>query len=167
MESESKQYGNILERLGRQTLALLGSLPEVSLHWPLPLPEGDSLFARAVRMVEESAFWVLEVIGGQYKLYQKEGEEKTGARFADLTLRFERWFTALHQVLDMLPDASLGLPIDVPPAHQDIFGGETTTIRACLLHAVGQSAVQVGHIQFICQLFADGERMLVEVSEQA
>lgn len=165
MESETKQYASVFERLGRQVLVQLGDLPEIALHWPLPLPAGDSLFARAVRLVEESALWVLEVIGGQYQLYDKGAEERTGGTFRDLALRYEWWFAALHQALDMLPDASLGLPVDVPPAYRDLFGSETTTIRACLLHAVGQSVVQVGHIQFICQLFADSERVLIEVSE--
>ncbi len=65
----------------------------------------------------------------------------------------------------MLPDSVLGRFVDVPPSFQDLFGGGTTTIHACLLHAVGQNALQLGHIQLICQLFADGERVLHEVAE--
>jgi hypothetical protein len=163
MESETRQYGNALERQGRVVLEQLGDLPEIVLHWPLP--EGDALFARAVQLVEECAFWVLRVIAAQYELYRKEAEERTAATFADLALCYEHWFAVLHQVLDMLPDASLGLPLDVPPGYQDLFGSETTTIRACLLHTVGQSALQVGHIEFICQLFVDGERVLIEMGE--
>lgn len=94
-------------------------------------------------------------------------EEEIGGTFADLTRRYERWFSALHEVLDTLPDVSLDLPVAVPFAYQDHFDGKVTIRRACLLYAVEQCAVHVGHIQFICQLFADGERMLVEVSEQA
>ncbi len=79
MESESKHYGNALERLGRQTLVQLSGLPEMALHWPLPLPDGDSLFARAGRLVEESAFWVLEVIGGSISCIKKRGR-KNGSK---------------------------------------------------------------------------------------
>lgn len=164
MPSETEQFGNIFDRLGREVLKQLDDLPESALHWPLPLPQGDSLFTRALRLVEESAFWVLEVVGGQYMLH-RGSEERSGGTFADLALRYERWFTALHQMLDMLSDTALGLFVDVPPSYQDLFDSGTTTIHACLLHAVAQSAQQLGHIQLICQLFADGERMLHEVAE--
>ena len=167
MESETRYYANTFERLGRQTLKELANFPETALRWPLPLPEGDSLFRRAVRLFEVSAFWVLEVVGGLDWLDGQKVEEETGGTFANLTRRYERWISALHEVLDTLPDARLDLPVDVPFPHQDLFDGKMTTIRACLLYAIEQCAVQVGHIQFICQLFADGERELVEVTELA
>jgi hypothetical protein len=165
MLSETEQFGNVFDRLGHQVLVQLDGLPESALHWPLPLPQGDSLFTRALRLVEESAFWVLEVVADQYMLHDRRPEEKSGRTFADLALRYERWFTALHRTLDMLSDVALGLFVDVPPSYQYLFGARTTTIHACLLHAVEQSALQVGHIQLICQLFADGERVLREVAE--
>jgi Protein of unknown function (DUF664) len=165
MPSETEQFGNVFDRLGHEVLVQLEGLPQSALHWPLPLPQGDSLFTRALRLVEESAFWVLEVVGGQYMLHDQLPEARSEGTFADLALRYERWFTALHRIVDMLSDAALGLFVDVPPSYQDLFGGGTTTIRACLLHAVEQSALHVGHIQLICQLFADGERVLHEVVE--
>ena len=166
MESETKHYAHVFERLGRHVLAQLSELPEIATRWPLPLPDGDSLFRRAVRLVEESAFWVLQVIGVQDQLYDQGVEEKMGGTLADLALLYESWFSALHQLHDSLPDASLDQPFNVPPAYQDLFDGETATLRACLLYALGQYAMQVGHIEFICQLFADGERVLIEVNEQ-
>ena len=65
MLTQAEQFAAVFDRLGREVLAQLDSLPVSALHWPLPLPQGDSLFTRALRLIEESAFWVLEVIGGQ------------------------------------------------------------------------------------------------------
>ncbi len=158
-------YANVFERLGRQVLAELVNLPEIALRWPLPLPQGDSLYTRTMHLFKESAYWVLQVIGGQDQLDDQGMEKRTGGTLADLAFRYDLWLNKLRQVLDRLPGANLGLTVDVPPPYQDLFDGKTTTIRACLLQAVEQCAVYVGQIQFICQLFADGDRVLIEVNE--
>ncbi len=165
MLSEAEQFGNVFERMGREVLALLDGLPESTLHWALPLPQGVSLFTHATCLVEESAFWVFEVVGGKSPMCDRCSEEGSGGTFADLNTQYAWWFKVLHEVLDNLPDAILDLLVDVPSSYQGLFGVRKTTVRACLLLAVQQSAVHVGHIQLICQLFADGERVLHEVTE--
>ena len=166
MLTQAEQFAAVFDRLGREVLAQLDSLPVSALHWPLPLPQGDSLFTRALRLIEESAFWVLEVIGRQDVSHDQWSERSSGEAFADLALRYEQWFIALHKMLSTLPDAMLDLFVEMPPSSQGLFDGGTMTVHACLLHAVGQSALNVGHIQLICQLFADGERQLHEVATQ-
>jgi Protein of unknown function (DUF664) len=165
MLSEAEQFGNVFERMGREVLALLDGLPESTLHWALPLPQGVSLFTHATCLVEESAFWVFEVVGGKSPVCDRCSEKGSGGTFADLNIRYAWWFKVLHTVLDSLPDAVLDLFVDVPSSYKRVFGDKKTTVRACLLYAVQKSAVHVGHIQLIRQLFADGERVLHEVAE--
>ncbi len=165
MESETSHYVKVVERLGRKALMELANLPEISLRWPLPLPNGDPLVRRALRLFEESAFWVLEVVDGQNRLADQGEKGEANGTYNDLILRFECWLSSLQQALDRLPDANLDLLVEVPAPYRDSLQVEKATIRACLLYAAEQCAMYVEHIQFICQLFADGERVIVEVTE--
>ena len=164
--SEAEEYANVFERLGREVLTSMDGLPESALHWTLPLPQGASLFTHATRLVEENAFWVLEVIGGRPPVCDQSSQIGSEGTFTNLNTRYTRWFKTLHTVLDNLPDAILDLFVDVPSSYQSLFGTKKTTVRVCLLYAVQQSAVHLGHIQLIRQLFADGERVLNEVTEE-
>jgi hypothetical protein len=164
--NEAKQFAAAFDRIGRGVLAELEEMPNEILHWPFPMPRGHSVFELATQLVEESEFWVLEVVGGQSQCKYEQSERRVGATFSDLIMCYNQWLTAVHTVLDELPDEMMNVTIVLPTAYRETFGGGSTTVRDCLLHTLEQSALQIGHIQFMCRLFTDGERALQEVVEE-
>ena len=164
--NEARQFAAAFDRIGREVLAELEGIPNEILHWPLPIPQGCSLFALANQLLKESEFWVLEVVGGQSLSGYEQSERRIRATFSDLVVCYNQWLAAVHAVLDELPDEMMNVFIVLPTAYRQTFGGGPTTVRDCLLHALEQSALQVGHIQFMCRLFTDGERVLQEVVEE-
>jgi hypothetical protein len=163
---EARQFAAAFDRIGRRMLAELEEIPSTILHWPLPVPQGRSLFALATQLVEESEFWLLEVVGGRPLPVDEQSERRAGGKFSDLVVRYNQWLMAVHTVLDELPDEMMNVFVVLPAAYRETFDGGPTTVRDCLLHVLGQSSLQVGHIQFMCRLFTDGERVLEEVVEE-
>ena len=166
MSPEAVPFAAAFERLGHQVLSLLDAVPESALYWRPPLPQSDSLFARALSLVEESEYWVLMIVGGQSLARDYISDRYPVQNLTDLKIRYCRWLTAMHRVLDELPAGALDQFITLPVADGRMSGHEPSTLRDYLMQALCSSAWQAGRIEFLCQLFADGERILHEVVEQ-
>jgi hypothetical protein len=166
MSPEAVPFAAAFDRLGHQVLSLLDAVPESALYWPPPLPQSDSLFARALSLVEESEYWVLMVVGSQSLAGDHLSASYPVQNLTDLKIRYYRWLRAIHRVLDELPAGALDQFIALRVADGPMAGHGPATIRDCLLQVLCSSVWQAGRIEFLCQLFAHGERVLHEVAEQ-
>jgi hypothetical protein len=166
MPPETVLFAAAFDRLGLQVLNLLDAVPESALYWPPPLPQSASVFTRALSLVEESEYWMLMVVGSQSLARDHILDSYPVQNLADLKIRYYRWLKAIHRVLDELPEGALDQRIALQVADGPMAGHEATTIRDCLLQVLCSSVWQAGRIEFLCQLFADGERILHNVVEQ-
>jgi hypothetical protein len=117
--------------------------------------------------VEAGEFWVQRVVGGQHIEHDTLLVELYGrGELAYIIARYERWLAVLHKILDDLPDETMDMVVVLPTFYRRPFGNEVVTVRDCLLYAIEHSARQQGHIQFLCQLYADGERLYHEIRTQ-
>jgi hypothetical protein len=160
---QATQFAAAFDRLGRQMLAQLESLPEETWHRPPPIPHRDSLFTLASRFLEESEYWVLIVIGGRDMAGEHSSQATSPSTRATLLQRHERWLTEMHRLLDHLPDAIMNLFVEVPSPHREMPVSEPFTVRECLLYALEQSGLLVGQIEYLGQILAASERNLHEV----
>jgi len=152
MLSEAMQFAVVLERIGRDVLAQLSGISNTDLNRPLPLPETNSLFALATHLVGAGEFWVLVLVGEQTIPRDRAAEFYATGALPDLVTRYERWMTAVHQVLDPLPDAKMGQIVGPPVVYRYSSDDGPTRVRDALLHAVEHSALHLGHIQITRQM---------------
>lgn len=155
MNQEAEQYTRVFECLGQEVLTMLEPVPQLLLHQPFPCLDGDSLFRRALRVKEESEHWIIDIFEGHKEAISCEPDLSGKETHADLQTSYRIWLDALHRQLEATPGALLSCFIQPPTVAWEVLGGELVTIRACLLYALGQSAMHVGHIQHVCQHLAE------------
>jgi hypothetical protein len=151
--THAQPFASVLERIGRDVLAQISSLPEPLLNQPLPLPETNSLFALATHLVGMSEFWVLALVGERPVQRDRSAEFLAQGTADGLVQRYTHWLTQMHEVLDTLPASKLGDVVD-PPQEYRTTGGlldGPVTVLDCLLHTVEHSAVHLGHMQLTRQ----------------
>jgi hypothetical protein len=153
MPSEAQQWACQLESLGRYALALCEHSTSDLLHWPPPYLGLSSLYTLATQLIQEIECWVLVPIGERRLAQGQDSWYPPQSTFADLTTSYEEWIQEVHQILDNLPDAFLGLYVG------SRFGTSTgrteakaPTVRMCLFKAMERCAVLLGHMEVTCQL---------------
>ena len=147
MNAEGIAFADVLERIGRDVLRELDNLPDDVLNRPVPVPEGNSLFAIATHLIGAGEFWVLVLAGGRQLDRDREAEFRATGTYADLEVRYSRWISDLRQVLTNLPSEAWTTEVAPPPQFTGSLGADSMTVRACVLHAVEHSALHLGHIQ--------------------
>lgn len=153
MSDETTQIARVLDQIGHEVLAQLQDLSDEELNRPLTLPETNTLFALATHLVGAGEFWVLVVAGGRTIPRDRPAEFRASGSRADLTARYERWITGVHEVLDALPPASMEQRTDVNRLRAALLPSpEEVSVREALLHAVEHSALHLGQIQLTRQL---------------
>ena len=153
MSDETTQIARVLDQLGHEVLAQLKDLSDEELNRPLTLPETNTLFALATHLVGAGEFWVLVVAGGRTIPRNRLAEFRASGSRADLTARYERWITGVHEVLNALAPESMEERIDVNRYRSaPRASAEEVSVREALLHAVEHSALHLGQIQLTRQL---------------
>ena len=147
MNTEGVALADVLERIARAVLHELANLPRDVLNQPVPVPEGNTLFAIASHLVGAREFWVLALAGGRHITRDLQAEFRGGGTYADLEVRYSRWMADLREVLTNFSDEAWARMVAPPPQFTGSVGAETMTLRACVLHAVEHSALHLGHIQ--------------------
>jgi len=153
MTTKAGQFALVLERIGRDVLAQINSLPETLLNRSLPLPETNSLFALATHLVGMSEFWVLALVGGQQVQRDRSAEFQALGTADELVHRYTQWLLNMHQVLDSLPDTGMEHVVEPPQEYRNTGGlvDGPISVLDCLLHTVEHSALHLGHIQLTSQ----------------
>lgn len=153
MTTQAGSFALVLERIGRDVLAQLNTLPDTLLNQPLPLPETNSLFALATHLVGMSEFWVLALVGQQQIQRDRSAEFLAVGTADELVRRYTQWLEHMHEVLNSLPDSSMGHIVEPPDEYRTTGGlvDGPVTVLDCLLHTIEHSALHLGHIQLTRQ----------------
>ncbi|HZO70667.1 MAG TPA: DinB family protein [Ktedonobacteraceae bacterium] len=145
MTSETRSLALVLERIVRNAMAQFRDIADVDLNRPLELPESNTALVLATHLIGSAEYWVLQLAGGQDVHRERSAEFRATGTAAELVARYERWLTAMQQLLQTLPQERLDQPANV-------HDGEPMTVRDALLHTVEHAALHQGHLELTRQL---------------
>ncbi len=152
MPGEASHFAIVLERIGRRSLAQFRDISDADLNRPLELPESNTAFALATHLIGSAEYWVLQLAGGRDVHRDRPSEFRATGTGAELAARYERWLTAMQELLPTLLDERLDQPVSPRTDYHPSFGDESMTVRDALLHAVEHCALHQGHLELTRQL---------------
>ena len=151
MTTTIDRFANMLDLLAHDVLRSLEGVPDEVLNREVDVPEANSLFAIATHLLASSKVWTLVAVGGQDVPRDRDAEFVATGTLDDLRAAYEQWLTAMHAVLDGMPDSELGRSTGYPPYRPDLFanepGVEAMTVAHALAHCMDHMAIHLGHIQ--------------------
>jgi uncharacterized damage-inducible protein DinB len=152
MTGEARQFEAVLQRIVQTALEQFQDLPDTDLNRQLELPESNTAFALATHLIGSAEYWVLEVAGGYNVQRDRLAEFHATGSGTDLVERYHRWLTAMHEVLNVLPNEQLEQPARINPRFHPSLEDKPMTVREALLHAVEHCAIHQGHLELTRQL---------------
>jgi hypothetical protein len=155
MTTKAGRMATMLELVARDAIAALKDVSEEMLNRPVAVPEANSLFAIATHLMGAGEFWTLATVGGRHIERDRDAEFRSTGTYAELATRCDGWVSAVHDLLDEMPDEDLERSTGVKPYRDDI-GVDEMTVEHALLRAIDHTAVHLGHIQVTTQLLAGG-----------
>jgi len=122
-------------------------LPQEALDW-LPGPEMNSLAVNVMHTAGAQRYWIGEVVGGDPAHRDRAAEFMTqGLPAPALQARLEAALSHTAQTLEKLRPENLG-GLRLSPRD-----GRRVSVNWCLSHAIGHTALHLGHMQIIRQLW--------------
>jgi len=152
MPGEASQFAVVLERIARNALAQFSDISDVDLNRPLDLQESNTAFVLATHLIGSAEYWVLELAGGRDVQRDRLSEFRATGTAAELATRYERWLTAMQEVLHTLPNEQMDRHVNVLASYRPTLDEEPMTIRDALLHAIEHCALHQGHLELTRQL---------------
>lgn len=152
MPQEASHYALVFDRIGRRTLDQLRGISDADLNGVLDLPESNSAFVLATHLIGAAEYWVLELAGGRDVERDRPSEFRATGTGAELAARYERWLTAMHALMDSLPDERMDQPALTHDGQQARHNDKPITVRDALLHAVEHCALHQGHLELTRQM---------------
>ncbi len=153
MLPELAQYLLMIEDLRAQVIALIEDLPAEALNWrPLVADVGEvgnSLAVLAAHVAGAEHFWMAEVLGAATPTRDRGAEfvtEVTDA--AGLIARLRAVGAATHQVLTDFDGQRLNESL--------VVRDRPVAVRWAILHVIDHSALHLGHMQILYQLWHQG-----------
>src|SRR5437879_5599642 len=104
MSGEASHFATVLERIARTALKQFKDISDADLNRQLALPESNTAFALATHLIGSAEYWVLELAGGCALRRDRLAEFHASGSGVELVARYERWLTAMPEVLNTLPD---------------------------------------------------------------
>jgi len=142
-----KDYFDRLQALHADIQRTIEGLPQDALDWS-PGPDMNSLAVLAVHTAGAERYWIGDVAGQDPSGRDRAAEFRTqGMDAAALTARLDAALAHSRAVLEGLTLSDLDA---LRPSSRD---GREYTIAWALAHALGHTAVHVGHMQIIRQLW--------------
>jgi hypothetical protein len=125
----------------------LDALPPQALDW-VPGPEMNSATVLVVHLAGSERYWIGEVLAGEPSGRVREAEFEThGLEAADLRERLAASRNYIQGVLERLPLEALG------EERISARDGRRFGAAWCLLHALEHTAIHLGHLQIVRQLW--------------
>jgi uncharacterized damage-inducible protein DinB len=160
MPTEAQTLTLVIERIARDTIAVLKQLSDEQLNAPLPIPQTNTAYAIATHAVGMGEFWVLALAGGRRVQRDRQAEFHASGSGAGLIERFECWISETHAVLDGLDANALDAPAEPPREFRTTgnLGEKALSVRDCLLHVIEHDATHLGHLQITRQFLLAQDR---------
>lgn len=145
-----KTYEALMDRLDelhRAAREALDGLPREALDWN-PAPEMNSISVLITHFTGAERYWVGDVVRGEPLFRDREAEFRVkGVGHAPLRQRLEDLGTYERRAFE-----SMGLD-DLEQERVSPRDGKTYTVAWALEHALEHTAMHVGHIQILSQLW--------------
>ena len=152
MSDEGSRFAMVLERIARRCVTQFRDISNSDLNRSLVLPESNTAFALATHLIGAAEYWVLHLAGGHDVHRDRPSEFHASGTRDELVARYERWLTAMKDVLSKLPDEKLDQRVSVRAGYHPSLENAPMTVRDALLHAVEHCAVHQGHLELTRQL---------------
>ena len=147
MEAFFEEYLDRLEALHAHMELALEGLPQAALDW-VPHADMNSLCVLIVHATGAERYWIGDVVGRDPSDRDREAEFRSSRLdAATLEKRVRETLTHSRGVLEGLTLEDLEAP-RISPRHGDEF-----TVAWALAHALEHTAMHVGHIQIMRQLW--------------
>lgn len=141
------EYLNRLRALHADIQKAIDDLPHEALDW-IAGPEMNSLAVLAVHVAGAARYWIGDVAGQDPSGRDRAAEFRTkGVEAAALKSRLDAALSHSQSILEKLTLSDLDAP---RVARRD---GQTHTVAEALLHALEHTAIHLGHIQIVRQLW--------------
>ena len=142
-----EDYLGRLSALHAEIAHAIEGLPQAALDW-VPGAEMNSLGVLVVHLAGAERYWIGDVVGGDPSGRDRNAEFRTsGMDGAVLKQRLDDSLAYVRGVLEQLTlpelEATRASPRD----------GREFTVAWCLAHALEHTAIHLGHIQIIRQLW--------------
>ena len=148
MEQFINDYLDRLQDLHQQMIAVLDALPDTAVNWQPPVKDINSIAVLVTHAMGAERFWVGDVALGDSSNRERSDEfinaPKTCAELKAIIQTTEEY------IQGALPQIAL---TDFPTLKSTPNHSRDFTIGWSLLHAMEHTAVHVGHIQIMQQLW--------------
>jgi uncharacterized damage-inducible protein DinB len=152
MPGEASHFAIVLERIARRSLKQFRDISDADLNRHLELPESNTAFVLATHLIGSAEYWVLQMAGGRDVHRDRSSEFRATGTAAELAARYERWLTAMRELLSTFPEERMDSPVSPRAGYHPSFDEESMTVRDALLHAVEHCALHQGHLELTRQL---------------
>jgi uncharacterized damage-inducible protein DinB len=143
-------YNDLLDRfheLHSEVEKSLAGLPQAALDWK-PLPEMNSICVLIVHLSAAERYWIGDVVMGDSSNRHREAEFRASGLSADALSQ------RIHAVEAYDASAFEKLELqDLEKKHINPSNGREFTAAWALTHALEHTAIHLGHIQIMCQLW--------------
>jgi uncharacterized damage-inducible protein DinB len=147
MESFNKDYLDRLEELHQDVARAFDDLPGEALDWS-PGDDIPSINALVTHLTGAERYWIGDVAGGVPSDRDRDAEFlASGLQISDLEARLE---SAQSFARDLLPKITV---LDLERICISPRTGRRFTVAWALLHALEHTAIHLGHLQIIRQLW--------------
>jgi uncharacterized damage-inducible protein DinB len=147
MQSFFTNYLNNLKELHDDLRHAVNGLPPNALDWTSG-PEMNSISVLVVHLTGAERYWIGDVVAGEPSGRDREAEFKTrGLGTDELIQRLSQIEAYIEQALDKLTLPALDEPRISPR------NGRAVTVGWALGHALKHTALHLGHIQIMRQLW--------------
>jgi uncharacterized damage-inducible protein DinB len=143
-------YKDLLDRFHEIYMDIaksLDGLPQEALDWQ-PGPEMNSICVLVVHLTGAERYWIGDVILGDPSSRNREAEfQAKGMSSDELKQRLKEvdaYITAVFETMNLL---------DLEKPRQARRNGRELTVTWALMHALEHTAIHLGHIQIMSQLW--------------
>lgn len=149
-------YLNNLQELHRDIRTALEGLPQAALDWTLD-PEINSLSVLVVHVTGSERYWLGDVVAGENSNRDREAEFKVRGLSSEMLLqRLSDVEAYLQLVLERLTIQDLETPRISPR------NGREVTVAWAMGHALKHTALHLGHVQIMRQLWEQRQETVGE-----
>ncbi|KAA3655715.1 MAG: DUF664 domain-containing protein [Chloroflexi bacterium] len=143
----AKEFMNRLHKLHEEIKETYAGLPQAALEWE-PGEEMNSINVLVTHVAGAERYWIGDLVGQDSSDRVRATEfEATGLTVNALDQRLDEVLTHSEQILAQLSLDKLDLMRFSPQSNHEF------SVSWCLLHALEHTAVHVGHLQIMRQLW--------------
>lgn len=147
MDSFVSDYGERFRYLHTEVLSVLDRFPDEGLDWKFA-ETSNSAAVIVTHMLGAARYWIGDVACGEKSVRVRDSE------FTVKNVSGEDLKRAVRECVEYIEDklSTLSVAEMAQDRHSDSFG-RTFTVGWCLLHTLEHSAIHLGHLHLLIELY--------------